>query len=106
VLVTPAGVDSQPDVRGSHSSNVQTLMIEPATAESGHALYNALWSFHPEFTEDETGRALVSVCLRDDSQVLEVFDAIEKFLAERRPDPAPTSIDLSLNGRRYRIVDS
>jgi hypothetical protein len=80
-------------------------MIEPATPESGHALYNALWSFHPEIAEDENGKSFVSVALKDDRQVLEIFDAIEAFLSERGGETPATSIDLSLNGRRYRLID-
>jgi hypothetical protein len=84
---------------------VQTLKIEPATAESGHALSNALWSFHPEISEDADGTSFVAVGLTDDRQVLEVLDAIAAFLAERNRDGTEGRIDLSLDGRRYTIAE-
>jgi hypothetical protein len=78
------------------------LSTKAATAESGHALYNALQQFHPELDEDGTGDYYVSVGLGNDRQVIEVLNAIQAFLAHGAVG-AVESMSVSLDGRSYRI---
>jgi hypothetical protein len=62
---------------------MKTLTIEADSAEAAHELYAVLTHFYPAIDADEHDEGLVSVFLPSDKAILEVFDAIESYLAEQ-----------------------
>jgi hypothetical protein len=81
---------------------MQTLTIDAATADSAAALYSALSAFRTELVEWE-GRYRVEVSLgRSDREVVDVLNAIERFVNERHTGSAR----IKLNGHDYTLHEA
>jgi hypothetical protein len=81
---------------------MQTLVIEATTQESGQELYSVLSEFHPElFTGSDGGQ--VSVGLVSDRQVVEVLDAIQRYLTENALRSLVSSLRIAVAGRSFTL---
>ncbi len=84
---------------------MQNLSIEAASDESARGLCMALARFRPRWTIEEDGRHFVSVELGSDGHVLEVFDAIQKHVADRVQGEPVSSLAVALDGHSYSVHD-
>ena len=77
---------------------METLTIQAASAESAHGMLAALSFFEAELVETPDGRREVVVTLAgDDSEIVAVLNALERYVTERASGPAR----VELNGRAY-----
>jgi hypothetical protein len=77
---------------------METLTIQAASAESARGMLAALSVFEAELVESADGRREIVVSLgRDDSQIVAVLNALERYVTERASGPAR----VELNGRTY-----
>jgi hypothetical protein len=79
---------------------MRAITIEAKSLGSARRLYNALGEFHPELSgsEDEGYRVSVELGTRE-RRLLEVLDAIERYVTEIGADPALINVD----GHRYTM---
>ena len=82
---------------------MQRLTIEAATHLSAQGLYSALSVFDPELTTDDGGACFVTVDLGSDRQVVEVLDAVQRFVDTRAEGAAMNSLIVAVNEKRYRL---
>ena len=82
---------------------MQRLTIQAATHLSAQSLYSALSEFSPQFTVDDELQSFVSVDLGSDRQVVEVLDAVQRFVDARAEGAAMTSLLVAVNEKRYRL---
>ena len=78
---------------------MRKLTIEAASSESARHIRDALARFDPELLDDGGGVPSVAVAIRDDSQLIEVLNAIEQHITARSQGPAV----VDLGGRKYRL---
>ncbi len=79
---------------------MRAINIEARSLDSAHRLYNALSGFHPELLGSEDEGYRVSVELRNnDSDIVAVLNAIERYVNAQPSDPARIELD----GRRYTM---
>ena len=90
------------DVRGKDVGEVELLTIKAASLDSGLSLHSALRQFHPELDADETGDCIVRVELGNDKRTLEVFAAIDDFVAGRASRSAARSMSVASDERAGR----
>jgi hypothetical protein len=82
---------------------MQRLTIQAATHLSAQGLYSALSDFHPELVVDDEDKFFVSVDLGSDRQVVEVLDALHRFLDSRAEETVVNSMVVSLDERHYTL---
>ena len=83
---------------------MQRLTIEAATHLSAQGLFSVLSEFNPALTvDDETGRYFVSVDLGSDRRVVEVLNAVQRFVDMRAEGTAMNSLVVAVNDKRYRL---
>jgi hypothetical protein len=82
---------------------MQRLMIRAATHSSAQGLYSALSAFNPELLADDEDGWFASVELGSDQNVVEVFDAIQRFVDSRAAGAVPNSVVVALDEREYTI---
>jgi hypothetical protein len=90
------------DVRGKDVGEVELLSIKAASLDSGLSLHSALRQFHPELDADETGDCIVRVELGNDKRTLEVFAAIDDFVAGRASRNAVRPMSVASDERAGR----
>lgn len=77
---------------------METLTIQAASAESARGMLAALSVFEAELVETPDGRREVVVTLAgNDSEIVAVLNALERYVTERASGPAR----VELNGRAY-----
>jgi hypothetical protein len=82
---------------------MQTLVIEATTHDSGQALDSLLSSFDPELFNGEDGRHDMSIGLVSDRQVVDVLDAIQRYLTDQALHSLISSLRVVLDGRAYTL---
>ena len=81
---------------------MQTLVIEATTHEYGQELYGILSEFHPELFDDEGDRH-VSVGLVSDREVVEVLDAVQRYLTDNALRSLLSSLRIAVAGRSFTL---
>ena len=82
---------------------MQTLVIEATTHESGQELYSVLSKFHPELFTDANCDGHVSIGLVSDRQVVEVLDAIQRYLTEDALRSLVSTLRVAVAGRSFTL---
>jgi hypothetical protein len=82
---------------------MQTLVIEATTHESGQELYSVLSEFHPELFTGSNGDRRVSVGLVSDRQLVDVLDAIQRYLTENALRSLVSSLRIAVAGRSFTL---
>jgi hypothetical protein len=78
---------------------VQALTIDAATEDSARRLLEVLSAFGAELIEASDGRRQVVVPLSSDHRIVDVLNALERYVTERATGPAR----LELEGRKYTL---
>lgn len=79
---------------------MNTITIEAATPDSAVGLYAALALFGAELRRSEDGRRFIDVELRGgDRAIVEVLNAIERYVTQRNDGPAKVELD----GHNYML---
>ena len=76
---------------------METLTIQAASAESAHAMLAALSAFEAKLVEADGRREIVVSLAADDSEIVAVLNALQRYVTERASCPAR----VELNGRAY-----
>jgi hypothetical protein len=82
---------------------MQTLVIEATTHDHGQELYSVLSEFHPELFDDANCDRNVSIGLVSDRQVVEVLDAIQRYLTENALRSLVSSLRIAVGGRSFTL---
>ena len=83
---------------------MQRLTIEAATHLSGQELFSELSEFNPALIIDDEDRCFVSVDLGSDRRVVEVLNAVQRFVDARAEGATMnSSLMVSVNEKRYRL---
>jgi hypothetical protein len=82
---------------------MQQLTIRAANHLAAQDLYSALAAFAPELSTDDEGRCFVSVELGSDERVLEVLDAVQRFVGSRAEGALRDSVIIEMDEREFTI---
>ncbi len=82
---------------------MQTLVIEATTHEHGQELYSVLSKFHPELFADANCDRHVSIGLVSDRQVVELLEAIQRYLTENALRSLVSTLRVAVAGRSFTL---
>jgi hypothetical protein len=79
--------------------HMQAITIDAASEDSARSLLEVLSAFDAELVDSPDGGRQVVVPLTSDRRIVDVLNALERYVSERANGPAR----LELEGRRYTL---